>query len=94
MTRTLIAVVGLALVAVTFWAAGSGALIADLRAVAAIPWGTQVLTDLYVGFFLASLVIFAAERNKTVALLWIVPIFFLGNLFTFVWFLTRRRRPD
>lgn len=52
------------------------------------PWGLVTLADLYLGFILLSVVIALTERGWT-ALVWIVPLFFLGNLWAAIWLVLR-----
>lgn len=54
-------------------------------------WGQVTLADLYFGFFLSAIVISLLEEKPLVAALWIVPIPFLGNLWTALWFIVRLR---
>ena len=53
------------------------------------PWGRVTLFDLYFGFVLSAVVIAGFERKVWPSLFWILPIFFLGNLWTAVWFVWR-----
>ncbi len=53
------------------------------------PWGQVTLADLYLGFVLSALVIWWFERRLVVALFWILPIPFLGNVWTAIWFILR-----
>lgn len=53
------------------------------------PWGLVTLTDLYLGFLLAAAVIWFFESRPLTALLWILPIPVLGNVWAAVWFLIR-----
>lgn len=53
------------------------------------PWGQVTLADLYFGFVLSALVIWWFERRVAVALFWILPIPFLGNVWTAIWFILR-----
>ncbi len=53
------------------------------------PWGIVAMTDLYLGFLLIALVIYLAEPDKRIALIWIVPIFVLGNIVVALWFVLR-----
>lgn len=63
-----------------FWAAGNW-LTTDI-------WGIVTLTDLYLGLFLAALAMAIFEKG-TSAVFWIVPLPFLGNVWTAVWVLVR-----
>ncbi len=63
-----------------FWAAGHW-LTSD-------PWGIVTIVDLYFGLTVSAAVIGLFERNWK-ALLWIIPLPFLGNVWTIVWFVLR-----
>lgn len=54
-------------------------------------WGQVTLADLYLGFFLSAIVIASFEKSPLTAALWILPIPFIGNLWTGIWFLVRLR---
>jgi hypothetical protein len=64
----------------SFWAAGHW-LTTD-------PWGVVTLADLYLGLAISAAVIALFERSA-VALFWIVPLPFLGNVWTAIWFVLR-----
>lgn len=53
------------------------------------PWGMVTLADLYLGFVLSASVIWWFERTPIKRLLWILPIPFLGNVWTVIWFILR-----
>ena len=53
------------------------------------PWGLVTLADLYLGFLLSAVVIWFFEARTLHALLWILPIPVLGNVWTAVWFVMR-----
>lgn len=53
------------------------------------PWSIVTLLDLYLGFIIAALVMFLFERNKLVAVIWALPVFFLGNVWTALWVIYR-----
>ena len=52
-------------------------------------WGWTALVDLYLGFILIAIVIAVFEENKGVALFWIVPLFFLANIWSALWFVLK-----
>lgn len=86
--RFLVAAFGLALAALIVWAIGAGDFWVAGRWLTTDPWGIVTLADLYAGLFLSALVIALFERNWW-ALVWIVPLPFLGNVWTVVWFALR-----
>lgn len=63
-----------------FWAAGNW-LTTDI-------WGIVTLTDLYLGLFLAAIAMALAEKPLAAAF-WIVPLPFLGNVWTALWVIVR-----
>ncbi|MEO1241282.1 MAG: hypothetical protein AAFX54_05190 [Pseudomonadota bacterium] len=74
-----------------FWALGaeSRGTMEVLAAMLSDPWTVVTFLDLYLGFLIAAGVIFLFEKNKLVAAMWAVPIFFLGNIWTVAWFVIR-----
>lgn len=87
--KALIGGLGLLLTGLIFWAIAVG----DFGAAGAFllekPWGIVSMVDLYLGFLLSSVVIFYAEPDKKIALIWLLPIFVLGNVVTALWFVLR-----
>ena len=59
----------------------------DLDAFTKDPWVIVGLGDLYIGFLLFAVLIFIVEPNKLVALLWVIPLFILGNGISALWLL-------
>lgn len=104
--RVLIALLGLALTGAIVWAnLNSGPLHGSIfdqgGVMLSLPWGAVTMADLYTGFVLFAIVIFLAEKSWFAALLWSVPLFFLGNIWAALWLFVRlpslaRRfnRPD
>ena len=104
--RILVGVLGIALFAAILWASFAGgalhgSFLDQLGVVTTLPWGVGMLADLYVGFALMAVIVFLAERSWVSALLWSLPIFVLGNIWTAAWLVLRlpslaRRlnRPD
>ena len=52
-------------------------------------WGWTALVDLYLGFLIAAIIVSLVEKDRISQLFWIVPIFFLGNIWTALWFIFR-----
>jgi len=52
-------------------------------------WGWTALADLYLGFILISIIIAVFEENKVAAVFWILPLFFLGNIWSTLWFVLK-----
>ena len=63
-----------------FWAAGTW-LTTDI-------WGIVTLSDLYLGLFIAALAMALFERGM-MAVFWILPLPFLGNIWTALWVVVR-----
>ncbi len=89
LARLFCAVLGLALIAGIVWAWGGGHFANEVKTISGLPWGKITLLDLYVGFLLWAVLVFLAEPNKLVALVWIVPTFFLGNIVPALWFVLK-----
>ena len=51
----------------------------SVRSIAALHWGRQIGTDLYLGLFIALFIIFLNE-GALIALIWLVPILIYANL--------------
>ncbi len=83
--RILIGALGLAFAATIVWAVRMGDFWAAGSWLTTDPWGIVTLADLYLGFLLSAVVIAAFEPPLRAAL-WIVPLPFLGNVWTAVWF--------
>jgi len=53
------------------------------------PWGVVSLIDLYLGFVFIAIFIWVLEPRKWIALLFILPLPFLGNVWPAVWIVWR-----
>jgi hypothetical protein len=86
---TTLAVLGLALAAaltaLIIWAFFAADFWSSFGAITADPWGIVSLADLYIGFVVTSVVMFAVERGRPFVWLIIIPVFFLGNVVTALW---------
>lgn len=56
------------------------------------PWGVVSLIDLYLGFVLIAILIWVFEPNKRIALVFILPLPILGNVWSAVWLAWRLGR--
>lgn len=92
MARGIIGLLGLVLTASIFWAGSKADIFKSFGLITADPWGVVTLIDLYLGFVIAAFIIFVAEGRRAAALLWIIPIFFLGNVVVALWFVLRGGR--
>ncbi len=86
--RAALAVIGAAFAALIIWAAYAADFWASFDAITADPWGLVTLADLYLGFLLSAVVIAGFERGWR-AVFWIIPLPFLGNVWTVAWFVLR-----
>lgn len=84
--RFLTAIGGLALGALIWLAFESGDFGAAGGWLMSDPWGRVTLFDLYLGFFLLAVVMALFERRWWRAMLWIIPLPVLGNIWAVVWF--------
>jgi len=87
--NVLIAGLGLLLTGLIVWAIFAGDFSAAGDFLLGKPWGIVSMVDLYLGFLLSAVVIFFVEPDKRVALIWLLPIFVLGNVVTALWFVLR-----
>ncbi|MFW6412611.1 MAG: hypothetical protein ACOC0V_00605 [Oceanicaulis sp.] len=89
--RILSALGGLVLLGLIVWASltAGQSLTEAISWLVSGPWGVVTLFDLYLGFFLLGALIWLLEPNKTIALVFILPLPLLGNLWTAVWFAWR-----
>jgi hypothetical protein len=87
LVRILSLVGGLVLLAAIIWAAMTAGQSFN-EAIAWLisgPWGVVSLADLYLGFFFIGVLIWLLEPSKPIALLFILPLPFLGNVWAAVW---------
>ncbi len=87
--RLLIAFLAIAFAILIVWAIGTDSFSQAGAWLVSQPWGLVTLADLYFGFFLCAVVIWCFEENPGMRLLWILPIPFLGNVWTALWFIIR-----
>jgi hypothetical protein len=86
--RIFLLLLSLALSGLIAWAMLTGNFSAEGAWLVSNAWGIVSLADLYVGFLITSLVIACFEKPKAAAF-WIIPIPFLGNVWTLVWLALR-----
>jgi hypothetical protein len=53
------------------------------------PWGVVSLIDLYLSFFIIAVLIWVFEPNKLIALVFILPLPFIGGLWPAIWLVWR-----
>ncbi len=86
--RGLVAVLGAAFAVMIVWASTQSNLWDAVDLITSDPWGQVTLADLYLGFVLTAVVIGFFERGW-MALFWIAPMPFLGNVWAVIWFVVR-----
>lgn len=89
LTASVVAGLGLVLTGLIVWAILVGDFSAAGDFLLRTPWGIVAMVDLYLGFLISAIVIFLVEPDKRVALIWILPIFVLGNVVTAFWLALR-----
>lgn len=87
--RLVLAAAGLALLTSILWAAQAAPIGASFSQMIQDPWGVVALLDLYVGFLFLAVVIWLFERNRLLALIFILPLPLLGNVWAAVWIVWR-----
>ena len=86
--RFLLLLLALAFAALIIWASLTGDFRAEGAWLTSHAWGIVSLADLYIGFLISAVVIARFEKPK-IAALWIIPLPFLGNVWTLVWLAIR-----
>lgn len=67
-----------AMTAALFYGFTQGDFFSDGGLILSNPWGIVSMVDLYVGFTLFSMWVFFREKNKLIAIIWIISIMILG----------------
>ena len=91
MAKGVVALAALAFIASVVWAFSSGQGF-DLSAFYSDPWVAVGTADLFFGFTLMSVIIAWNERSPVRAAIWIVPLFFIGNLVSAAYLLVNANR--
>ncbi len=89
MTRLFLLALSLVLTALIALAVRTGDFSAAGSWLISHPWGLVTLADLYAGFILSATVIGCFERRWILRIVWIAPVFVLGNVWTAIWFALR-----
>jgi hypothetical protein len=86
-------VLGIGLVVLMFVSIGQTATLEDFwyeaQALTEQTWGLAALADLYVGFIFIGIIMALTEGSLIAGLLWALPLFVLGNIWTAVWLVLR-----
>lgn len=85
--RILCLIGGLILLASIIWAIGAweGSFMDAINWLTSESWGVVSLIDLYLGFFFIAIFIWLLEPQRWIALLFIIPLPVLGNVWAAVW---------
>jgi len=85
--RVLAGLGGLVLLIAIVWAAmtANQSLAEAIAWLVSGPWGVVSLIDLYLGFLLIAGLIWVLEPNKIIALIFILPLPLIGNVWPAVW---------
>ena len=92
LTRIVVATLGIGLTVLIILAAIEAPINESFGRITEDLWGWTALVDLYLGFILIAIIIAVFEENKGVALFWILPLFFLGNVWSALWFILKLPR--
>ncbi|MEZ5871645.1 MAG: hypothetical protein R3D32_07315 [Nitratireductor sp.] len=90
--RVLVALGGLGLTALIVLSIMDGDFWKEGSQIWQMLWGKTTLADLYLGFFISAVVIGLSEKTVPARLFWIVPLFFLGNVWSALWLVLRLPR--
>lgn len=89
LAKTLIALLGIGLTILIILAALQAPINESFGRITEDLWGWTAIVDLYLGFILIAIIIAYFEENKTIAAFWILPLFFLGNIWSTLWFVIK-----
>jgi hypothetical protein len=87
--RPILTFLAVAFVAMIIWASFRGDFGAEFGAITNMPWGRVSLVDLYLGFLLYALAVWAIEDKLSAKLFWALPIVVLGNAWSLIWVAVR-----
>lgn len=86
--RAILGLLGLVLAALIVSAISVGNIRVEGAWLTSNSWGIVSLADLYLGFLISAAIICLLEKPMN-ALLWIIPLPVLGNVWTIVWLIYR-----
>lgn len=89
--RILAGLAGIILTVYIVWGFMAAPFWESVSVIMANPWGVVTVVDLYTGFILSGILIAVLEPKKRTVPLWVIPIFFLGNVVTAAWIVFRLR---
>lgn len=88
LVRAILAVIGVFFAGLIVWAVRDGDFWAEGTWLTRNPWGIVSLSDLYIGFMVTAILMFLLEAPRA-RWFWIVPLPFLGNVWTIIWLVWR-----
>ena len=89
MLKIIVGAAALALVGAIVWATPQADIFESFANITDDPWVLVAIVDLYAGFVIFSAIVWTLEPKKGLALLWIVPTYFLGNVIPAAYFILR-----
>lgn len=92
LTRTTIALFGIGLTVLIILAALQAPIGESFSRITQDFWGWTAILDLYLGFILIAIIIGIFEENKIIAAFWILPLFFLGNIWSALWLVFKLKK--
>lgn len=92
LTRTTIALFGIGLTVLIILAALQTPIGESFSRITQDFWGWTAILDLYLGFILIAIIIGIFEENKIIAAFWILPLFFLGNIWSALWLVFKLKK--
>jgi hypothetical protein len=87
--RIIALILAIGFTALAGWASFRGDFGAEFGAITAMPWGRVSLVDLYLGFLIYGFFVWLVEDRLSIRLLWLVPVFFIGNAWSLMWIAVR-----
>jgi hypothetical protein len=84
LVRSVLLIFALAFAALIVWAIQTGDFWVEGSWLTSNPWGIVSLSDLYLGFLATAVIMYLLERPGA-RWFWIVPLPFLGNVWTLLW---------
>jgi hypothetical protein len=82
--RAVVLFLAVAFAALIVWAIQTGDFWAEGSWLTRNPWGIVSLTDLYLGFLVVAVFMYVIEPGSA-RWFWIIPLPFLGNVWTLIW---------
>jgi len=84
LARSVLLMLAVAFATLIYWAVQTGDFWAEGAWLTTNAWGIVSLTDLYLGFLVIAVFMYRLEENG-MRWFWILPLPFLGNVWTLLW---------